>query len=35
MFLGSRLSQTKEGCSYCHLPHGSPYPSLLKNLHAH
>jgi hypothetical protein len=34
-FLGSRLAQTKEGCSFCHTPHGSPYPSLLKNLHAH
>ncbi len=34
-FLGSRLAQTEQGCSYCHMPHGSPYPSLLKNLHAH
>ena len=35
MFLGSKLSQTKEGCSYCHAPHGSPYPVLLRNLHTH
>ncbi|MDT8304219.1 MAG: deiodinase-like protein, partial [Sedimentisphaerales bacterium] len=34
-FLGSALSQTKEGCSYCHMPHGSQYPALLKNLHSH
>ncbi|MHC4116160.1 MAG: multiheme c-type cytochrome [Planctomycetota bacterium] len=34
MFLGSKLSQTKEGCSYCHAPHGSPLPSLLKNPHS-
>jgi hypothetical protein len=34
-FVGSRLAQTKEGCSYCHTPHGSTYPSLLKNLHTH
>ena len=34
MFLGSKLAQTKEGCSYCHTPHGSPYPALLKNLHS-
>ena len=33
MFLGSKLAQTEEGCSYCHTPHGSPYPALLKNLH--
>jgi hypothetical protein len=33
--LGSRLAQTEEGCSYCHTSHGSPYPSLLKNLHSH
>jgi len=35
MFLGSKLSQTKEGCSYCHTSHGSPLPALLKNLHSH
>jgi hypothetical protein len=35
MFLGSKLAQTKEGCSYCHMPHGSPYPALLRNLHTH
>ncbi len=35
MFLGSKLAQTKEGCSYCHAPHGSPYPALLRNLHTH
>jgi hypothetical protein len=35
MFLGSKLAQTKEGCSYCHTPHGSPYPALLRNLHSH
>jgi len=34
-FLGSALSQTKDGCSYCHTPHGSKYPALLKNLHSH
>lgn len=34
-FLGSALSRTNEGCSYCHMPHGSKYPALLKNLHSH
>jgi hypothetical protein len=34
-FLDSTLSQTKQSCSYCHNSHGSPYPSLLKNLHSH
>ena len=34
-FMASPLSQTEEGCSFCHTPHGSAYPSLLKNLHAH
>ena len=34
-FLGSALLRTKDGCSYCHTPHGSKYPSLLKNLHSH
>jgi hypothetical protein len=33
-FLGSTLAQTEEGCSNCHTPHGSPYPSLLENLHS-
>lgn len=33
MFLSSKLSDTKEGCSYCHTPHGSSLPALLKNLH--
>lgn len=35
MFLASKLAQTDEGCSFCHMPHGSPYPALLKNLHTH
>jgi hypothetical protein len=34
-FLSLALSQTKDGCSYCHTSHGSKYPSLLKNLHSH
>ena len=34
-FLGSALSQTEQGCSYCHNSHGSTSPSLLKNLHTH
>ncbi len=33
-FLSLALSQTKDGCSYCHTSHGSKYPSLLKNLHS-
>jgi predicted CXXCH cytochrome family protein len=33
-FMDSPLAQTKEGCTFCHTPHGSPYPSLLKNLHS-
>ena len=33
-FLGLALSRTKDGCSYCHTPHGSKYPALLKNLHS-
>ena len=32
-FMDSPLAQTEEGCSSCHVPHGSPYSSLLKNLH--
>lgn len=34
-FLGSAMAQGKQSCSDCHAPHGSPYPSLLKNLHSH
>jgi predicted CXXCH cytochrome family protein len=34
-FLDSPLAQSQEGCSFCHTPHGSPYPSLLKDLHNH
>ena len=34
-FLVSALSQTKDGCSYCHTPHGSKYPALLKNPHSY
>jgi hypothetical protein len=33
-FADSAFGQTEQGCSLCHNPHGSPYPSLLKNLHA-
>jgi len=33
-FMASPLAQTEEGCSFCHVPHGSPYPSLLKDLHS-
>jgi len=32
-FLDSPWAQTQEGCSFCHMPHGSPYVSLLKDLH--
>jgi len=32
-FLDSPLAASQEGCSSCHAPHGSPYPSLLKDLH--
>ncbi len=32
-FPGSALAQTEEGCSLCHTPHGSAYPSLLRDLH--
>ena len=35
MFLTSSLARSKEGCSFCHNPHGSAYPSLLKDLHRH
>jgi len=35
MFLDSALAQTEQGCSHCHTPHGSAYPSLLKDLHSH
>lgn len=34
-FLDSAVAQTEQGCSYCHNPHGSAYPALLKDLHAH
>ena len=34
-FLSSAMTQGKQSCSDCHTPHGSPYPSLLKNLHSH
>lgn len=34
-FLGSAMAQRQQSCSDCHMPHGSPYPSLLKNLHSH
>jgi predicted CXXCH cytochrome family protein len=33
-FLDSPLAQIQEGCSFCHAPHGSAYPSLLKDLHS-
>ena len=33
-FLDSPWAQTQEGCSFCHMPHGSPCPSLLKDLHS-
>ena len=35
MFRESSVAQTEAGCSSCHTAHGSPYPSLLKNLHGH
>jgi len=34
-FLDSALAQAEQGCSHCHKPHGSAYPSLLKDLHSH
>jgi len=34
-FLGSATAQKEQGCNVCHAPHGSPYPSLLKNLDSH
>jgi hypothetical protein len=34
-FQGSAHALGEQGCSYCHNSHGSPYPSLLKNLHSH
>ncbi|MHC4535937.1 MAG: hypothetical protein ACYS6K_18465 [Planctomycetota bacterium] len=34
-FLVSALTQTKDGCSYCHTSHGSKFPSLLKNPHSY
>lgn len=30
----SAFAQTEQGCNLCHNPHGSPYPALLKDLHA-
>lgn len=32
-FLDSPFALSEQGCSRCHNPHGSPYPSLLKDLH--
>ncbi|MFB0552992.1 MAG: cytochrome c3 family protein [Phycisphaerae bacterium] len=32
-FQGSAHALGEQGCSYCHNSHGSPYPSLLKNMH--
>ena len=34
-FLSSTMARKQQNCSDCHTPHGSPYPSLLKNLHGH
>ena len=34
-FLGSAMARKEQSCTDCHAPHGSPYPSLLKNLHGH
>ena len=34
-FSGSTMDGKHQNCSDCHTPHGSPYPSLLKNLHGH
>lgn len=33
-FMDSPLSHIEEGCSFCHTPHGSRYPSLLKSMHS-
>jgi predicted CXXCH cytochrome family protein len=33
-FMDSPLAQSRDGCSFCHAPHGSPYPALLKDLHS-
>ena len=32
-FVGSTHALKGQGCTDCHLPHGSPYPSLLKDVH--
>lgn len=32
-FIDSAMSRKQKSCCECHTPHGSPYPSLLKNLH--
>ena len=32
-FQGSAHALGERGCSHCHNSHGSPYPSLLKNIH--
>jgi hypothetical protein len=34
-FMASAFALSERGCNLCHSPHGSPYPSLLKNLHDH
>jgi len=34
-FLGSTMALRQQSCCDCHSPHGSPYPSLLRNLHGH
>jgi len=34
-FLDSAMARKQQSCCDCHTPHGSPYPSLLKNLHGH
>jgi hypothetical protein len=32
-FMASAFAMNEKGCNLCHNPHGSPFPSLLKNLH--
>jgi hypothetical protein len=32
-FMESALAGNEQGCGLCHMPHGSKYPSLLKDLH--
>ena len=34
-FLDSAMTRKQQSCCDCHTPHGSPYPSLLKDLHGH